>query len=221
MKTAIPPGLTSVFRHNRGGILLLAVLGCLVSSCTTVPSRQTDPAAEMAYQQRQQALLGIDEWKLSGKLAASDGKEGGSGHFSWRNSGEQTFLSFRGALGKGAWELEARKGQALLRFADGREFSASSIAQLVSSHLHAKIPVDALSWWVLGLARPSGWEERELDDTGRITHLRQFGWSVDFSAYRQQQQLWLPGKLVARNRENSVKLVISEWSVSPQVAALD
>jgi outer membrane lipoprotein LolB len=201
--------------------ILLACLVSLVSGCTTTPSRSTDPAAELAYQQRADLLLAMGEWRLSGKLAASNGKDGGSGNFSWQKTGDVTFMSFRGALGKGAWELEAREGFAALRLADGRTYSAGSVAQLVSSHLQVKIPVDALSWWVLGLARPNGWEDRELDEAGRITYLQQFGWKVDFSAYREQQQVWLPGKLVARNRENTIKLVISDWAVAPQVSALD
>lgn len=220
MSMAIRSRLGSVSGMVRNGVLL-ACLAYLMAACTTTPSRSADPAAELAYQQRQNQLLALEGWKLSGKLAASDGKEGGSGSFSWQRAGDLTFMSFRGALGKGAWELEARKGFAALRLADGREYSAGSVAQLVSSHLQVKIPVDALSWWVLGLARPNGWEDRELDEAGRITYLQQFGWKVDFSAYRQQQQVWLPGKLVARNRENTVKLVISDWMVTPLVSVLD
>lgn len=212
------PGRTPGQTSNR---LLLAGLVLLLSACTATPSRRADPLAEMAYQQREAILSSLDEWRLSGKLAASDGKDGGSGNFSWQRTSDLTFLSFRGAMGKGAWELEASDGLARLRFADGREYSASSLAQLVTSHLSARIPVDALSWWVLGLARPNGWKVRELDEVGRITHLQQFGWSVDFSGYREQQQLWLPGRLVARNGENTVKLVISEWTVSPGAARLD
>ncbi len=220
MSMAIRSRLGSVSGMVRNS-LLLACLALLMSGCTTTPSRSIDPAAELAYQHREKQLLAMDEWKLSGKLAASNGKDGGSGNFSWQRTGDLTLMSFRGALGKGAWELEAREGLAALRLADGREYAAGSVAQLVSSHLQVKIPVDALSWWVLGLARPNGWEDRELDEAGRITYLQQFGWKVDFSAYRQQQQVWLPGKLVARNRENTVKLVISDWMVSPLVSALD
>lgn len=163
----------------------------------------------------------LEHWRLAGKLAASDGKEGGSGSFSWENQAAETRMSFRGALGKGAWELEAKDGQAVLRFADGREYFADSINQLVTAHMRAKVPVDALSWWVLGLARPNDWEQRELDAEGRITFLRQFGWEVNFSGYRLQQDIWLPGKLVARNQQHSVKLAISTWTLAREAATFD
>lgn len=194
---------------------------CLLQACSTTPSYQSDPAAELAYQQRLEYLGGLDRWRLAGKLAASDGNDGGSGNFSWEKADTETRMSFRGALGKGAWELQASDDQAVLQFADGRIYYASSIAQLVTAHMSAKVPVDALSWWVLGLARPNNWEVRQLDAEGRITYLRQFGWEVDFSGYRLQQDVWLPGKLVARNQQNSVKLVISNWTLVNEAAKLD
>ena len=214
-----------VIKQNmfRTATKLLALLGVgfLQYACSTAPSRVTDPAIEQAYLKRQDILLAQDHWKLAGKLAASDGKEGGSGTFSWHRIGGVTRMYFRGALGKGAWELESTTGQAILQFADGRRYSASSIAELVTAHMHAKVPVDALSWWVLGLARPTEWEERELDQEGRITYLRQLGWDVTFSSYRLEQDIWLPGKLVARNQQNSVKLAISEWKLALEAATFD
>lgn len=193
----------------------------LLEACSTTPTYKADPGAELAYQQRQEYLVGLDHWRLAGKLAASDGKDGGSGNFSWENLDAETHMSFRGALGKGAWELEASEGQAVLRFADGREYFATSIAQLVSAHMSTEVPVDALSWWVLGLARPNDWEKRQLDAEGRIIYLRQFGWDVDFSGYRLEQDVWLPGKLVARNQQHSVKLAISNWTLADEVPTFD
>ena len=199
----------------------MVATACLLQACAGTSARHSDPAAEQAYQQRQQHLVELDRWRLAGKLAASDGKEGGSGSFSWENHAAETRMSFRGALGKGAWELEAKDGQAVLRFADGREYFAGTISQLVTAHMRAKVPVDALSWWVLGLARPNDWEQRELDAEGRITFLRQFGWEVNFSGYRLQQDIWLPGKLVARNKQHSVKLAISTWTLAQEAATFD
>jgi outer membrane lipoprotein LolB len=204
-----------------GRLLCVVATACLLQACAATSARKTDPAAEQAYQQRQQQLMELDHWRLAGKLAASDGKDGGSGSFSWDKLAAETRMSFRGALGKGAWELEEKDGQAVLRFADGREYFADSINQLVTAHMRAKVPVDALSWWVLGLARPSDWEQRELDAEGRITFLRQFGWEVNFSGYRLQQDIWLPGKLVARNQQHSVKLAISTWTLAQEAATFD
>jgi outer membrane lipoprotein LolB len=200
---------------------LVLAASCLLQACVGAPAKKSDPAAELAYQQRQHHLAGLAHWRLVGKLAASDGKDGGSGNFSWEFLDGGTRMSFRGALGKGAWELEARDDRAVLRFADGREYSADTIAGLVSAHMRTKIPADALAWWVLGLAQPSEWKVRELDAEGRITFLSQLGWEVNFSGYRQEQDAWLPGKLVARKQQHSVKLAISEWTLEGEAATFD
>lgn len=193
----------------------------MLNACATPSVKVSSPAAEQAYQQRFANLTSLSEWTLSGRLAASNGKDGGSGSLTWHQQGSSTHMSFRGALGKGAWELEAIPGQAYLRFADGREYSAPGISQLVTAHMQAKIPVDALSWWVRGMAHPDDWAERQLDDEGRVTELKQLGWDVSFSHYKLEDQLWLPGKLVARNGDHSVKLAISDWTMVRGVVPLD
>jgi len=206
----------SAFRFT---LIVTTVL--LLTACASQTTRVAEPVAERAYQQRHDYLTSLSHWSLSGRLAASDGKEGGSGALTWEQNASDTHMSFRGAMGKGAWELEAVPGKARLRFADGRDYSASTIAQLITAHMRAKVPVDALSWWVLGLARPSEWEDRQLDGEGRITNLRQFGWDVTFSGYKLKDQVWLPGKLVARNQQHTVKLAISDWTLQPGTSNTD
>lgn len=191
-------------------LILVSVLG----GCVSQPSRSESPAAQQAYQQRFDYLQSLVDWKLEGRLAASNGKDGGSGSFTWYQDHVETRMTFRGAMGKGSWELEAGQGYARLQLADGREYVADNIAELVTAHMNAKVPVDALSWWVLGLARPGEWQARDLDEEGRIEWLRQFGWEVDFSGYKQTGSVWLPGKLVARNKDHSVKLAISLWTLN-------
>ncbi len=178
-------------------------------------------AADQAYQQRHDYLVSLNGWSLNGRLAADDSKDGGSGALSWQNSSDGTHLSFRGAMGKGAWELHSSKGSANLRFADGREFFARSISQLVSEQMKSDVPVEALSWWVLGLAWTNTWDDRQLDEEGRMISLRQLGWDVNFSGYRLEDQVWLPGKLVARKKDQTVKLAISDWSLQPGTARPD
>ncbi len=190
-------------------------LAFLLSACAAQSTRIAGIEAERAYQQRYDFLVALDDWSLTGRLAASNSKDGGSGSLSWQNSNEATHMSFRGSMGKGAWELQAAEGLANLRFADGRQYSASSISKLVTNHMKSDVPVEALSWWVLGLAWSNTWDERQLDAAGRLISLRQLGWDVNFSGYKLEDQVWLPGKLVARKQDQTVKLAISDWSLQP------
>lgn len=70
----------------------------------------------------------------------------------------------------------------------------------------------SLSYWVLGLSAPGGFESRTLDDEGRIEFLSQHGWNIEFSRYREVGSYSLPGKVDARSSDQSVKFVMRAWT---------
>jgi len=198
------------------------LLGLVYSGCSPVPRRiEETPAYTLAYDLRLKHLRLLDHWALDGRLAISDGKEGGSGSFSWAQDDRMTRISFRGTLGKGAWQLRSDASGARLELASGEVHYAPSIAELVRKQVGWKVPVNALSWWIKGLADPKDWETRTLDEEGRLRSLRQFGWEVDFANYGEPDNFWLPAKLVARRGDYSVKMVVRNWRLGRGVTALD
>jgi outer membrane lipoprotein LolB len=73
------------------------------------------------------------------------------------------------------------------------------------------LPVDALQWWVRGLAAPGEIEDEQFDDAGLLVSLHQFGWRVDFSRYDSRDVLALPIRLNATRDNYRVKLAIGKW----------
>lgn len=180
-----------------------------------------NPVFAQAYQLRLEQLQALDHWALDGRLAISDGKEGGSGSLSWLNEEDMTRMSFRGALGKGAWQLQTEAAGARLQMANGAVHYAPSVAELVLKQVGWKVPVEALTWWIKGLAQPGDWETRVLDENGRLKRLRQFGWDVDFANYTESNGYWLPARLSARHGEYSVKMAVRKWRLGEEGAALE
>jgi len=84
-----------------------------------------------------------------------------------------------------------------------------------------KVPVDALAWWIKGLADPGEWETRVVDEEGRLKKLRQFGWEVDFDNYGEPESFWLPAKLTARRGDYRVKMVVRKWRLGEGATALE
>jgi outer membrane lipoprotein LolB len=173
-------------------------------------------AAVMAYQARLQELQALDQWTLKGRLAISDGMEGGSGNLIWRHDGDRTRMSFHGAMGKGAWQLQADPSGARIELANGRVRDAATIAALVLQEVGWQVPVDALSWWVKGLADPAKWESRELNGHGQLVKLSQFGWEVEFGEYDEVSGSMLPSKLTARRGKYLVKMVVRNWELKAE-----
>ena len=201
-------------------LALLAVLSLLLQACG---ARQVAPAgdaeAASAYRERQQRVSGIDSWALSGRLAVDDGQDGGSGRLSWRVNGANARLEFRGALGRGAWRLDISPHMATLEKADGSVLQAATAGEIAKHEVGWHIPVEALRWWVLGVAAPGSVETLELDPEGRALLMRQHGWVIRFSRYRSFGQLELPGRVDVVRGERRVKLAIVDWNPLPQGGA--
>ena len=190
-------------------VLLLATL---LAACSQGGGRKPDSTAlELDYQRHEAQVGALESWALEGRLALSDGKEGGSGTLSWDQDGESSRLAFRGTMGRGAWQLEADSQGAVLELANGEVYQDESVAELVRKKVGWKVPVDALQWWIRGLAFPGQSQSRQLDPAGRLVHLEQSGWKVDFSQYRNEGKAWMPGKVSARRENYAVKIVVKTW----------
>ncbi len=199
----------------RSGVLFWPFLAALLlGACSTVPPVEVDDTERARrYQERHDQLSGFPDWSLAGRLAVSDGKDGGSGRFRWNQMESGSAMDFHGAMGRGAWRMTSDTAGARLELADGTVHDAVSIDILVRSHLGWDIPVDSLAWWVRGLAAPGGYQERRLGEDGDIQELMQDGWTVTFDRYRSFGGARLPVRLTARQADWKVKLAIRDWSL--------
>jgi outer membrane lipoprotein LolB len=128
-------------------------------------------------------------------------------------------MDFHGALGRGAWRLEADEMGAVLTQSDGEILRSDTVDELVREQLGNEVPVSALAWWIRGLAAPGKPQRLVLDEGGRPTGLSQEGWQIEFERYRDFAGQQLPQRITARQGEWTIKLAIREWSMAP-VAAL-
>lgn len=197
------------------------ILFCLAATVATAScvSRQVqapdEEATKFAFQQREASLAALNSWDMAGKLSIDDGEDGGSGRLSWQVRDDSSVMNFRGALGRGAWQLDTGPGFAELRKADGSVTRAASVRELVESEVGWRVPVDALRWWALGLPAPGGVELLDLDAAGRIIAMQQDGWNVSFNRYRAFGGMELPGRMDAVRGRYRVKMAVSNWTVPP------
>ncbi len=188
--------------------LLLAVAGCSVTPSVPPPEN-----LESIYHDRAQRLHGLDDWALLGRLSIDDSHDGGSGRLHWQRSANEMQLDFRGSLGQGAWRLHVGPGQARLERGDGSVTAAESIDELVQAEMGWSVPVEALRWWVLGVAAPGGDDALELDARGRPIALAQLGWTVRYDRYLPVGDLQLPGRLEATRGSYRVRLAVKRWTL--------
>ena len=191
-------------------VLLLTVV--LLSACRSAPSVKLEESERVRlYQAKSDQLVTLSAWNMEGRLAVSNEADGGSGQFRWNRNTAGSRMDFHGALGRGAWKLEANEQGAELTLADGTVHRADSIDQLVQQQVKWEIPVESLSWWVRGLSIPGKFRERVIDGEGNISKLLQDGWTIEYDRYRIFGGLNLPVKLTAHQGKWKVKLAIRSW----------
>jgi len=196
-----------------GGKIIASFAGLLyLAACSSVPVNEVEQSGWAGlYQSRCDDLVSLDQWSLEGRIAINDGHDGGSGRFNWRRHGEDSHMEFHGALGRGAWRLQADGGGAVLELANGETSRAPSVGQLVERQLGWEIPVDALAWWVRGCAAPGDRDWRRLDEHGWLMGLSQFGWEIEFARYADAEGIFMPLKLKASQDSYVVKLAVRDW----------
>jgi outer membrane lipoprotein LolB len=196
--------------------LLAGFLAILLTACASAPSTDgtlSKTERKKRYESRAAIIQMHQSWALDGKLAVSDGEDGGSGKLKWRTQPGLSELDFRGTFGRGAWQLAIRPGRSVLNLANGDTWEASDVSILVRKHVGWDVPVDALQWWVRGLAAPGRYSSRDIDDSGRLTLLSQDGWNVEYQRYQEFAGMALPTKLEARSGDHQVKLVMRSWNI--------
>ena len=188
---------------------LLAIV--LLNGCTTIPVTESDANSQVAYKVRAEHISGISEWGLVGRISLDDGEDGGSGRLQWVVKDDSSSIDFHGAMGRGAWHLDIDPGRAVLRLADGNEYFADGVDALLNQQIGWPIPVEALQWWVRGMAAPGTIDAQQLDASGLLKSLVQFGWQVDFNRYASNSGVMMPVRLDARQNNYRVKLAMSRW----------
>lgn len=182
-----------------------------LNSCTGISVKDPGFVNDTAYQNRRVKLIATVDWGLVGKISLDDGEEGGSGRLQWDVKPGQSELDFHGALGRGAWHLQITPEVVFLKMADGSEQIATNVSELIQEHIGWPIPLDALRWWVRGMAAPGVIENEQIGADGLLIGLTQFGWKVDFNRYNSVGDLSLPIRLNATRDHYRVKLAISRW----------
>ena len=196
------------------GLLVLLLAGCAAPQ-PRAPDLTTPDAA---YRERAALLGSLSDWSFTGRLGLRQGDEGGSGRLDWVQRSAASDLRFRGALGAGAWRLQVKSDAARLVLADGTERVSHDVVSLVQESTGWRLPVDALGWWVLGLAAPEEMPVQvlELSEDGLPQSFQQAGWQLSYERYSDDQPAPLPTRLLARRDDVTVRLAISRWQISEE-----
>ena len=199
----------------------LAVMVALLAACTTQPVRA--PIAGDAQQHqiaRERALIAQARWSLQGRVALSNGREGGSGRIDWRQEGARYRVVLDAPITHQGWQLSGDATHARIDGLAGGPREGDDPARLLFETTHWEIPVMAMIAWVRGTRADQaihGTAILSFGADGRLAGMVQDGWSLSYDDWRPAggDQPDLPGRVEARRGEARVRLVIDQWGAEP------
>jgi len=196
-------------------LLRIAMMVVALSACaTTRPLAPVDGAAERVA--RAEFLATNGAWSMSGRVAVSNGKDGGSGRIEWKQTGARFEVALAAPITRKSWRVTGGEGEAVLEGLEGGPRTGANAHDLLLDATRWDIPVDALSDWVLGA--PKSTAAVQYDANGRPLRVEQDGWTVSYTEWAPVEahpDIVLPAKLEATKGEARVRLAIDGWSFEP------
>lgn len=201
----------------------IALAGC--RTMATMPAAAPDPATADAAQQSRTAALGLAAgdcaapgWAMAGRVALSNGRDGGSGQLEWTQGGGNTRMLLSAPITRQHWILDVGARGATLHGVPNGPLQGSDAAQLLRDASGWDIPVAALGCWLRAAAADAaafGPAQIAYDADLLPLRLQQDGWVVDFSGWKPDpfSRLPMPSRVNAQRGDNRVRLVVDRWGL--------
>lgn len=193
--------------------LLAPTLAVLLAGCAGLASQETveGPGNAQDWKTHKAQISEIDGWQINGKIGIRAPRDSGSGTLFWLQRQDYFDIRLSGPLGRGATRLTGRPDAVSLEVAGQGRFEAESPEALVESQLGWQLPVSNLLWWIRGLPAPDSRSHVELDGNGRLAHLQQDGWDVQYLDYSDENGFALPSRIKLAGRDLQITLVVKDW----------
>ena len=150
-------------------------------------------------------------WTLQGRIGVQADEQSLSGTFYWQHRGPSDELLLTSPLGQGVARIVVNPDGALLVLPNQPERRAPDVETLTRDALGYALPVAGLVWWVQAQAAPERVAETRRDAAGRLVHLKQDGWVIDYQ-YAADMPAG-PRKLVVTRDGLEIRLVADSWSI--------
>jgi outer membrane lipoprotein LolB len=201
--------------RRRRWIRRVALLGVVViTACAPVPVRRGADAALLQAQAAREALLAaMPDWSLSGRIAVSDGYDGGSGRIEWHQHGSDFDIRLSAPITRESWRLVRQGAQVRLEGLKGGTIEGDDAQALLQQAVGWDVPVDALAAWARG-ARSGNTASLEFGADGLPALLGEQGWLVEYRAWTPATAPALPKKIFASQGASHVRLQVDHWNSS-------
>ncbi len=192
--------------------LLLLLQSLVLTACVPPPVRRAPDAALLQAQAtRETALAAHPDWSLSGRIAISDGKDGGSGRIDWKQRGSDFDIRLSAPVTRQSWRLVREGANVRLEGLEGGTLEGTDAEALLYQALGWLVPVDALASWARGARADASTAQLQFGVDGLPSLLTEDNWSVDYRAWDAGSDPPRPKKVFASQGDAKVRLSVDNW----------
>jgi len=159
----------------------------------------------------------VVEWTLAGRIAVSNGREGGSGRIDWQQDSDSYVISLSAPVTRQSWRLSGDATRARLEGIKDGPREGADAQSLLREATGWEIPVGALSYWIRGIGAAEhyfGPVNVSYGPDNLPVRLEQAGWSVEYAEWLPVPDgPMLPTRLVATRGQAKVRLVMDAWTL--------
>jgi len=174
----------------------------LLVGCQSIPKHRDDHCAPAGN-------IILTDFELSGKLALSDGQEGGSGRFTWRQQNSEVSAQFKAPLGQGNWLIEETDQGATLVVDNEAPYFARHAGTLIEEVVGWSVPWQALKKWLL--LQPVDKNQAGIKRTQTSITITEQDWTIVYDRFQSYSGGCLPHRIMAKKPPYSIRLVIRTW----------
>lgn len=198
--------------------LIISFIVTLISSCTLVPSVPTTKQLNQNIIERNKQLLALNHWQLSGKIAFIQGKKRQSASLHWQydKSRQQQKVNLTTIFGINIFQLTSEQGLHTINV-DGKTYQDTNLQNLLYSISHLPLPVDALAYWLKGIAYQQNdrvdYDPKTQLPRSLIGHYNNSIWQVSYDNYQIINGYRLATKFTIKQENIIIKIVIKKWQL--------
>ena len=193
-------------------ITLLLALSFGLSACTPIWQTRPDASPETLGEAKQAELLQFKNWKIQGRTVIRNQQEAWNVGLRWQQNNDEFVIQLLGPFAQGGVSIEGNNEHVTMTMDDGQKLHSTNAEELITQALGVQLPLNALQDWVRGLPyQQASVDLLEYDEEGRIIHLVQQGWDINFKRYVPFKQYSLPSKIFITQADRSLRLVITSW----------
>ena len=206
--------------------LLALVAAFALSACVSQPARTPAPVDPEQVRLADLQRASLADWSLSGRVAISGGRQGGSGRIDWTQRGERYDITLAAPVTRQGWRLSGDAGSARLEGVEGGPRESADVEDLLYAATGWSVPVRAMVDWVRAVAAPEavyGPARTSHGEGGLPARIEQGGWDIRYRDWYEAGpgQPALPRRIEATRDDARVRLLVDDWAMVPGAVAVE